>query len=107
MPTFGWSLPTRILSRAKNFFIMSSQWWSYPVCILEMLNPILTECFMQYRPKHCIQHFVQILLDISKYRYKPAIFTVAHDVKWFFSADLHLEPWKIIPFDNSVYKNLG
>ena len=54
-------------------------WWrtrSWSVCIFEMLNTILIECFTPYRPKHYVQHLIKIVLHISKI-YTPATSAMA------------------------------
>ena len=47
----GVALKTGFLRRAT----------SWPVCIFEMLNTILIECFAPYRPKLYVQHFIKII----------------------------------------------
>ena len=52
-----------------------------PVCIFEMLNTILIECFAPYRPKLYVQHFIEILLKISKIYTPTILYSVGYDVK--------------------------
>ena len=36
------------------------------MCLFEMLNTILIECFTPYRPNQYVQHLIKILLHIYK-----------------------------------------